>query len=405
MRDARARSRYGGGLLLLIAVAASVSVSQASTARNSAGCAKLYATMDATGFQTYLQSYASDCATPVHRACREYQPLCDNSVDHGCNDNDFRVRTHFLHQEAGGAWVVCDALTGRGDQSCLPQAPSSTYEIEGWGIQAFDIYLGTFGCGGGSYKIVAEGELMTSAGVLYLTDESPPLLGIDACAGRNCDDGNPCTRDSCGYGTCNHEFTAGCMASHLKLLVEDDSPETPPAPRMTGSCRDLPLSDCAYSLRAPLAITGGAAAPKKSFTWKWQAAAPDPQPGFGDPTTADRYALCFYEEGTTTFPLVASLALPPGTDCASGTCWRPTSKGFVHVGKSPTRRVSASISAGPTRPPRLMVKGSGTELDVPRLPVGLPLRVQLQGPGDRCWEARYGASNVPIDDAFRMRGR
>jgi hypothetical protein len=126
---------------------------------------------------------------------------------------------------------------------------------------------------------------------------------------------------------------------------------------------------------------------------------------FDDPTATDDYAVCFYEEDSGDTRLVGSLAMPAGSDCTDGTCWRRARNAFRFNEQTAERRASASLSVNSTGGVRILVKAKGRGVEALQTPAALPVRVQLQGPDEKCWDAEYADSNVSVNETTRLRGR
>lgn len=401
---------------LTVAMLSSTRTASASVAQNNVGCAKLFAVIETSavapyypnGFRTYLQSYGRDCATPKALPCDVTGVLS--------SDNHFRVRTHVLHQDPAGNWQVCaphcDGTGCSGPEELAArvcpndQSPVTWAMQEAW-LEGFDAFVGGY-CGEGPYKLVAEGELMTSDGILYLTAESNVIWGRNVCrSSADCNDFNVCTSNSCEAGKCVYPVTADCMRPALRLLEDPVDAVLEPSPRPLPRCDPLPRDGCRVPDRpnsAPLKVKGSSDAARRSLDWRW-ATREIGSAEFGDPTTSDDYALCLYKDGAVGSALIASLRMPKGTDCAAGTCWKRAARGFVFSERTEDRLVSASFSATSADQARIKVKAKGGGIETPQLPVALPLVVQLQAGDGRCWSAEYGEGDVSANDPARVIGR
>jgi endo-1,4-beta-D-glucanase Y len=170
------------------------------------------------------------------------------------------------------------------------------------------------------------------------------------------------------------------------------TPTATPAPTATPQCAATPRGDC----RTPIA--SGAAAlslrdrtpdTKDALQWKWGKGAATTLADFGDPTGLTRYDLCLYD-GTST--VIASAAAPSGGTCAGHPCWTAKSTGFRYRQKAllPNGLSAIDLRAGADGKARITIKGKGTPLALPGLPVAaLPVTVQLSNDAGRCWSVTY----------------
>jgi hypothetical protein len=129
--------------------------------------------------------------------------------------------------------------------------------------------------------------------------------------------------------------------------------------------------------------------PRNTLTWEWRSGGATTKDDFGDPLTTTGYALCFF--GDVSVPLLRAAA-PANADCSRrSACWHATARGFrYHVRSgSPDGLSSISLRAGGPGRARIIVKGMGRKLDLPPLPLAVPITVQLRrtdGSGP-CWSA------------------
>jgi hypothetical protein len=169
------------------------------------------------------------------------------------------------------------------------------------------------------------------------------------------------------------------------------APACPAAP--AASCRDseVPGKDV-------LAIIEPAADDRDSLTWTWTHDALTTKADFGDPTTADGYALCIYDGASR---LVTQASAPAGGVCATSPsssrtkpCWSETTTGFRYLDRAltPSGIQQLQLRAGAIPgSARIDVRGKGALLEAPALPMLQPVIVQLRNGTGTCWEARYDA--------------
>jgi hypothetical protein len=125
------------------------------------------------------------------------------------------------------------------------------------------------------------------------------------------------------------------------------------------------------------------------LVWKWMRGEATTMDDFGDPRQATGYALCMYDGRPS---LIAEATIPAGGICGAKPCWRETSLGFRYrdaaVGSAGI--LSVDLRSGASGTARIVVRGRGSDLDIPRLPVKrLPVVVQLVTGDGECWEATY----------------
>ncbi len=185
------------------------------------------------------------------------------------------------------------------------------------------------------------------------------------------------------------------------------APTTTPTVTPTPVCAATPRSDCrtpTVSGAAAVTIRDRSDDAKDTVQWTWTRGGATTPADLGDPTGTTRYDLCLYD-GTA--GLVASAAAPAGGTCAGRPCWTAKSSGFRYAQKSamPNGLTSIDLKSGATGKARIVVKGKGTLLDLPALPIGsLPLTVQLSNGAGRCWAATFGSGVRDNDaDAFKAK--
>lgn len=172
-----------------------------------------------------------------------------------------------------------------------------------------------------------------------------------------CDDGDPCTSDSC-------DDVGGCLY--------DDAPHT----------------GCLTSLRSVLLLKqkGGA---KDRLLWKWVKGAALGPAQIGDPTTSAGYALCVYAGG----------ALIAGADIPAGPKWAPaaaTGYGYSDASGAPDGIFKTLVKGAAAGKSKALVKGKGPNLPDPALgALAFPVTAQLVNSATgACLEASYSPGDV-----------
>ncbi len=117
--------------------------------------------------------------------------------------------------------------------------------------------------------------------------------------------------------------------------------------------------------------------------WKWLKGAATDVTELGDPTATTGYTLCVYD--------AAGLAL--AADVGPGPSWSATgSSGFTFKDVESPGIAVVKLKAGADGKPKALVKGKGSDLPDPTIPLALPVRVQLLNSNGACWESIYGTT-------------
>lgn len=286
---------------------------------------------------------------------------------------------------------------------------------------------------------------------------SPFAVAVStACtADGDCDDLNPCTVDTCAAPTCSHApagqgtlcraATGQCDVPEVcdgtsavcpsDAHVGDGSPcddgdvctsgETcqgglcpAGAPLICGPCTTCQSEGCVAAPRtgckrstkagaAKLQLSDRAGSDHDKITWKWAAGQATAFADFGSPQSGEDYALCIFT--TSPAPEVALRARIPGAgNCGNKPCWKITSpKGVRYADPDATPEgISAmTLTAGTAGKAKVSLKGKGSTLQVPALPLALPLQVQLHGPNGICWEADYATALRNDGGALKASGQ
>ena len=212
-----------------------------------------------------------------------------------------------------------------------------------------------------------------SGRVYASTREQGILAYVPVCGdgvtdgGESCDDGNVVSGDGCS-AVCQAEVLTGC----------------PMNPR--NGCR-VPM----VSGKASLKIKDATPDDKDHLQWKWGSGAATSLMDFGDPTSAEDYFLCLYDNRA----LISSTAIPAGGFCLGKACWKASATGFQYSNKSrlPDGAQQLKLKAGGDGKAQILLKASGLDLETPALGTSLtgPIVVQLRQSSDTvCWQATYG---------------
>jgi 6-phosphogluconolactonase (cycloisomerase 2 family) len=168
-------------------------------------------------------------------------------------------------------------------------------------------------------------------------------------------------------------------------------------------CESGPLAGCRTAPKSALALNANG-----TLSWRWlQGETP---PGeLGGPTALTHYALCVYDESGPPALVLRALAPAGGANCNSGSgneaCWSETHDGFRYRDHftSPEGLLQLKVRAGTAPKARMVARGRGDLLGVPVLPLGLPVRVQLETASGACWEATYATASANVSTRFKAR--
>jgi len=256
----------------------------------------------------------------------------------------------------------------------------------------FDVFVHGAVCGDG---LIERGEEC---------DDGNTLAG-DCCSATcrletgNCDDGNACTDgETCTAGLCGGGTPIECASCESC----DEATGCVPRPRV--ACRQSAKTGGAF-LRLANGDRG-----RRSLTWSWTKGQDTTVADLGDPTRSDAYAFCLYGEAESVEMLLLRSVIPPGGTCGHRTCWRAVGGGGSRGFRYRDQTLAADgierlqLRPGETGRAKIVLKGRGSWLALPSLPLALPLRAQLHGPSDTCWEATYGAAGVAANASNRFAG-
>jgi hypothetical protein len=170
-----------------------------------------------------------------------------------------------------------------------------------------------------------------------------------------------------------------------------------PTATPTPSCAATPIAGCrtpAVGQKALLLLKKPDDDNKEKLIWKWTKGAATSKADFGDPLGDTSYLLCMYDGSST---LVLESFAEGGDTCEGNVpCWSEKPTGFKYKDKdnSPNGPQQILLKAGLAGKAKIIVKGRGSDLDVPPLPLAQPVTVQLVNTDGVCWEAVYSAPAI-----------
>ncbi len=130
--------------------------------------------------------------------------------------------------------------------------------------------------------------------------------------------------------------------------------------------------------------------------WKWTNGAATAKADFGDPIgPVGGYTVCIYDGIGGTPTLIHQASIPSGGVCSGKPCWKESGTGFKYKSKTnPDGIQSVGLKAGAAGKASITIKGKGTPLAMPTLPLMQNATVTVQllgGAGNVCWGASFSA--------------
>jgi len=206
-----------------------------------------------------------------------------------------------------------------------------------------------------------------------------------------CDDEDACTTgERCVAGFCEDGSQVVCPACET---CEADT-GCVAAPR--DACREVVAPG-----RARLRVKSHASGRGGMLAWSWVGEETSGD-ALGDPLATDGFTLCVYDESGDVPVVLHRATAPPGGRCGRAPCWTVTTKDgepaaalYTAGPRTAGGLRSLAIRTGDDGRARIVasVRGHGASA-FPTPPFALPLRVQLEGNHDECWEAVHSATGV-----------
>jgi hypothetical protein len=138
--------------------------------------------------------------------------------------------------------------------------------------------------------------------------------------------------------------------------------------------------------------------------WRWRGSGVTPS-DFGSPLDATSYAICLYDTDSDGAMLRLVASLPAAGECRGKPCWKAKRTGFKYKDKELTPDGLSAVNLRVGRTGTVLgVNGKGVNLDVPTLPLGVPIRVQLRRmDGSTCWETAFAATRKNTSTLLKAR--
>ena len=159
-------------------------------------------------------------------------------------------------------------------------------------------------------------------------------------------------------------------------------------------------SSCRQSGKSKFRYKNSASNEKDKLKWKWGKGDATSQDDYGDPTTAADYQLCVFGETSGEPTLLFGAAVP-----FSASLWSAVgTSGYRYQDKAASADGIKGIllRSGGDGKSKLLVKGQGTGLSDPTLPIGpgtTDVRVQLTNKSNgKCWESAFPIDHVTSDE-------
>lgn len=216
-----------------------------------------------------------------------------------------------------------------------------------------------------------------------------------APAGAACSDGDPCmANDTCdAAGACVAGTMPGCGP------CETCGPSGGCVPRVMTACHGP-----TERLSGVLEVVPGK---HPKLDWSWVKGESTALADFGNPVGGDRYGFCVFDESGLTPRTLLQAATRVG-QCGRKPCWRATSAStftYKDTKQTPDGIDYLFFKSGLAGKAKVDLAAKGQNLDLPALPLPLPLHVQLQGANGQCWEARYFQIGTTRNDAKHFRAK
>ena len=206
----------------------------------------------------------------------------------------------------------------------------------------------------------------------------------------DCDDGNACTQNDCSPAS-------GCLNTPINCddgsVCTQDSCDTATGCVFSGA----PQMGCLTAQRGVLRLKNVTDDTKDRLRWRWRRGQATTLADFGVPTGTTSYTLCIYSGTSNALAYTA----PGGANwSAIGT------KGFRYKDKTAAndglRRIV--LRSGVDGKSRALVRGLGTNLPDPTLPLDLPVTAQLiNSDTSTCFTTSFSTAKKNTSTLFRAR--
>jgi hypothetical protein len=170
-------------------------------------------------------------------------------------------------------------------------------------------------------------------------------------------------------------------------------------------CAAAPLPGCKTGVSARLRLIERDDDAKDQLQWKLSKGSATSASEIGDPITTDDYVVCAFDESTPSPELLIEAAVPAAGQCGKTDCWKRTPSGVKYKDDDGTPLGVTRVGARSGDRSTVKVQGRGANLQMPALPLTLPVRVQLQTETGACWEAVFSAAGARKNLSSEFAGR
>lgn len=193
-------------------------------------------------------------------------------------------------------------------------------------------------------------------------------------------------------------------------LTPTATPSNTPSPTVTPdpNCGPQPVVGCRQSIQANKSVlllkNKGGVGDKMLF--KWVKGQQTNIADFGNPTLETGYSFCIYDQVAGASTLVSRAVIPAAGSCSGKPCWKTTSGGFSYKDGLLLQDgiKGISLKSGADGAAKIIVKGNGSNLDLPSLPLlqDQVVIAQVKNTDGECWEARFsGPAKRNAADQFK----
>lgn len=203
----------------------------------------------------------------------------------------------------------------------------------------------------------------------------------------DCNDGNPCTVDSC-------DPQLGCQhASGVGPCCDDGNPCTVDSFDQSSGCVHTPdVRSCRSAQSNGLGVRTDSAHPRKDkLGWKWTKGEATSLSDFGMPAGTTSYTLCLFAgTGNAVFDHAEVPPSPAKWSALAG-------RGFKYkdAAGSADGIAKMTLVAGAAGKAKIIVKGEGGGLSLGSPPYGLPVTVQMTNSStSACWASTFDAADI-----------
>lgn len=172
-------------------------------------------------------------------------------------------------------------------------------------------------------------------------------------------------------------------------------------PATASGCPASPRSDCKLPTadsKGRLTMRDKSTDKGDSIVWKWVKGDETTAGDVGDPLATDGVTFCLYDGGGA---LLTDSTVDPGGTCGPNPCWKglgmpPGATGFRYKNGESNATGAQTVVLKPNLQgkAKTIFKGHGEPLQMPTIPVTLPLTGQLTSSTGTCWSSEFRAEGV-----------